>query len=333
MLKALGAAAALALGTPIALAAVVSGPTATASAPSSAAVAEIPADLLPVYVAAATTCPGMPWQVLAGIGFVESHHAGGHADPTTGDVSPPIVGPAIDGRPGFAAIPDPSSPDGWAHAAGPMQFLTTTFAAWAVLAPDRPPGATPDPNNAWDAIFTAARYLCSGADHLDDVRASILRYNRSDAYADQVLDKAYEYGLGGPSGSGVPLGGAGTGDAAVAAALTQLGVPYVWGGATPGVGFDCSGLVQWAYAQAGVPLPRTTFGQIDVGVPVSIDHLRPGDLVFSRSVRSGRQVVDMGHVAIYAGAGQVIVAPHTGDVVSIRPLASDRVQAVRRVAG
>jgi cell wall-associated NlpC family hydrolase len=332
VLKALGAAAALALGTPIALAAVVSGPTAIASAPSSAAVAEIPADLLPVYVTAATTCPGMPWQVLAGIGFVESHHAGGHADPTTGEVTPPIIGPPIDGRPGFAAIPDSASPDGWAHAVGPMQFLTTTFAAWGVVAPDRPPGATPSPNNAWDAIFTAARYLCSGAEQLEDVRSAILRYNHSDAYADRVLEKALEYGLGGPPPSDRVAGAAGAGDAAVAAALTQLGVPYVWGGETPGLGFDCSGLVQWAYAQAGVSLPRTTFGQIDIGMAVPLDELLPGDLVFSRSVRGG-QVVDMGHVAIYAGAGQVIVAPRTGDVVSVRPLDPSRVQATRRIAG
>lgn len=331
MLKALGAAAALVLGTPIALAAVVTGPTSTASGPSATAVAEIPADLLPVYVTAATMCPGLPWQVLAGIGFIESHHAGGHADPTTGQVAPPIVGPAIDGRPGFATLPDPASPDGWAHAVGPMQFLTTTFAAWGVVAPDRPPGATPDPNNAWDAIFTAARYLCAGADHLDDVRSAILRYNHSDDYANQVLEKATQYGLGGPASSALPAGAAGAGDAAVAAALTQLGVPYVWGGETPGVGFDCSGLVQWAYAQAGVSLPRTTFGQIDVGVPVPLDQLRPGDLVFSRSIRGG-QVVDRGHVAMYAGAGQVVVAPHTGDVVSLRPLDAGGVQDVRRVS-
>lgn len=330
VLKALGVAAALVLGTPVALAAVVSGPMSTDSAPSAAAVSEIPADLLPVYVTAAATCPGLPWQVLAGIGWVESHHAGGRADPTTGQVTPPIIGPAIDGRPGFAAIADPTSPDGWAHAVGPMQFLTTTFTGWAVLAPDRPPGATPDPNNAWDAIFTAARYLCAGADHLDDLRSAILRYNRSGAYVDEVLDKASEYGLGGPSAE-LPIGdSAGAGEAAVAAALTQLGVPYVWGGTTPGVGLDCSGLVQWAYAQAGVTLPRTTAGQVTAGVPVAVIELRPGDLVFTRSIRGG-QVVEMGHVAIYAGDGHVIVAPRTGDVVSVRPLDPARVQAVRRV--
>jgi cell wall-associated NlpC family hydrolase len=331
VLRVLGGVAAVVLGAPIALAAVITGPTSTASAPSPAAVAEIPADLLPVYETAATTCSGLPWQVLAGIGWAESHHAEGRADPATGDVDPPIIGPAIDGREGFAAIADPTSPDGWAHAVGPMQFLPTTFSAWAVLAPDRPPGATPNPNNAWDAIFTAARYLCGGADQIDDMRAAVLRYNHSDTYASNVLTKATEYGLGGPPADATS-GAPGVGDAAVAAALTQLGVPYVWGGKTAGAGFDCSGLVQWAYAQAGVTLPRTTFGQIAVGVPVAVDQLRPGDLVFSRSVRGG-QVVEMGHVAIYAGAGMVVVAPHSGDVVSIRALDVAGIQAARRVGG
>jgi len=318
--------------SPLGVAAIASGPIDSQTAPSATAATEIPADLLPVYMAAATTCPGLPWQVLAGIGFVESHHAQGRADPATGAVDPPIIGPAIDGRAGFATIRDPNSADGWAHAVGPMQFLTTTFAAWAVVAPDRPPGAVADANNAWDAVYTAATYLCGGKSHLDDVRPAVLRYNHSEAYADQVIAKAVEYGLG----SGQPQGGVlanGAGEAAVRAALTQLGVPYVWGGATPGVGFDCSGLVQWAYAQIGIQLPRTTTGQVTAGIAVAVDQFRPGDLIFTRSVRAGGVVVDEGHVAIYAGGGQVVVAPRTGDVVSVRSLVASSVQAARRVLG
>lgn len=323
---------ALLLSGPVAMAAVFTGPDDLESAPSERATTEVPADLLPVYMAAALTCPGLPWSVLAGIGWVESRHAGGSADPVSGDAAPHIVGPALDGRDGRAAIADASQPDGWARALGPMQFLSTTWSRWGLLAPDRPPGATPDVHNTWDAIYSAAAYLCGGRAAVGDVRAAVLRYNRSEAYYRQVMAKAAEYGGASPS-AGSGAGGAtvaGSASAVIAAALTQLGVPYRWGMETPGVGFDCSGLVQWAFAQAGVELPRTTSQQILSGVPVDrVEDVRPGDLVFTRSVRSG-QAIDGGHVAIYVGGGQVIVAPRTGDVVEVRPLGA-RVQAVRRV--
>lgn len=244
---------------PIAVAAMNTGPTDTPTAPSSAAQSEIPTDLFQVYMAAAATCPGLPWQVLAAVGWVESRHAGGRSDPATADVTPPIVGPPLDGSGGVRAIRDAAQPDGWARALGPMQFLSTTWIAWATLAPDRPPGASPDVNNAWDAIYSAARYLCGGRERLDDVKSALLRYNRSGAYVEQVMTKAVAYGLG----SGSPVTNTlvtGSADAVIAAAMTQLGVPYVWGAETPGVGFDCSGLVQWAFAQAGTrsPAPRSS---------------------------------------------------------------------------
>ncbi len=100
--------------------------------------------------------------------------------------------------------------------------------------------------------------------------------------------------------------GSGNGAAAVAAARSQLGVTYVWGGESPGRGFDCSGLTQWSWAQAGVSIPRTTYGQKNAGVTVSLSQAQPGDLVFYSGY---------GHVAMYIGGGQVIHAPHTGDVV------------------
>lgn len=163
---------------------------------------------------------------------------------------------------------------------------------------------------------------------MGELRQAILSYNRSDAYVGAVLEKARAYGMGGAVAS-VPLVN-GSGDRVVAAAMAQLGVPYVWGGDSPDAGFDCSGLVQWAYAQIGAAVPRTTSQQILVGAPVSLGELRPGDLVFSRSHRNGR-VVELGHVAIYAGGGQVVVAPRTGDVVSLRPLRAESVQVIRRV--
>ena len=79
---------------------------------------------------------------------------------------------------------------------------------------------------------------------------------------------------------------------AVRHALTQLGVPYVWGGTTPGVGLDCSGLTQWAYHEAGLDLPRLAQEQ-DVGTAVNQGSLRPGDLA-----------VWDGHVAMIVGNGR-----------------------------
>jgi cell wall-associated NlpC family hydrolase len=98
---------------------------------------------------------------------------------------------------------------------------------------------------------------------------------------------------------------------AVGYAMQELGTPYVWGGAAPG-GFDCSGLVMWAYAQVGVALPHSSYAQWGYGVPVSVDQLQPGDLVFFNG---------LGHVGMYIGGGQFIEAPHTGAFVQISNLA------------
>jgi peptidoglycan DL-endopeptidase CwlO len=100
------------------------------------------------------------------------------------------------------------------------------------------------------------------------------------------------------------------GGGAVGAAMSQLGTPYVWGGGSPG-GFDCSGLVTWAFAQVGVSVPHSTYSQYTLGVPVSKDQLQSGDLVFFDG---------LGHVGIYIGGGQFVHAPHTGDVVKVSSL-------------
>jgi len=86
-----------------------------------------------------------------------------------------------------------------------------------------------------------------------------------------------------------------------------LGVPYVWGGASPS-GFDCSGLIMYAYAQIGVSLPHSTYALWEMGVPVSQSQLQPGDIIFFNG---------LGHAGIYAGGGTFVHAPHTGDVVKV----------------
>jgi cell wall-associated NlpC family hydrolase len=96
----------------------------------------------------------------------------------------------------------------------------------------------------------------------------------------------------------------------VGVAMRYLGVPYVWGGSTPH-GFDCSGLVMYAFAQVGISLPHSSYAQFAMGTPVSIGQLQPGDLVFFAGAS---------HVGIYIGGGQFIHAPHTGDVVKISSL-------------
>jgi cell wall-associated NlpC family hydrolase len=98
----------------------------------------------------------------------------------------------------------------------------------------------------------------------------------------------------------------------VAIAMQYLGIPYVWGGASPSQGFDCSGLVSYVYAQIGIYLPHHAASAYGYGVPVAYSELAPGDLVFF----SG-----LGHMGMYIGGGQFIHAPHTGDVVKISTLA------------
>jgi cell wall-associated NlpC family hydrolase len=96
----------------------------------------------------------------------------------------------------------------------------------------------------------------------------------------------------------------------VGIAMRYLGVPYVWAGASPR-GFDCSGFVMYVFAQIGVSLPHSSYAQFNMGTPVSISQLQPGDLVFFTGAS---------HVGIYIGGGQFIHAPHTGDVVKISSL-------------
>lgn len=108
----------------------------------------------------------------------------------------------------------------------------------------------------------------------------------------------------------------GNAQSVVSAALSQIGTPYVWGGSTPGVGLDCSGLVQYAYSRAGVSLGRITTAQEGAGQRVSLNSLQPGDIIFWGGAGASY------HDAIYIGGGQYVHAPQPGESVKIGTISS-----------
>ena len=262
--------------------------------PSTEARADIPPDLLGLYQQAAARCPSLPWPVLAGIGKVESNHN-----------QPPQQVSA-------------------AGAQGPMQFLPAT---WSQYGTDGNADGKADPFDPADAIGAAADYLCDHNARADLVTAvasyncgGILTCLRDAAgpggYATRVLAWADRY-------SDIDAASAPTGPAALVAvqvALAQVGTPYLWGGETPQAGFDCSGLVQYAYAHAGLDLPRTAQTQHDTG-PLLPENVEPaaGDLVFF-----GDDLRHIHHVGIALGQGRMVDAPHTGALVRVEPIAGFR---------
>jgi membrane-bound lytic murein transglycosylase B len=184
---------------------------ATKSAPPPASVVNsprapgIPSMALAAYRNAeqmmATSNPdcGVSWNLLAGIGRIESGHANGGATDARGTAVQPIYGPALDGTlPGNETIVQSSVAGSvtYSRAMGPMQFLPGT---WARYAADGDGDGVADPQNLYDSTLAAARYLCSGGMNLRDpsqVMAAILRYNNSIPYARNVLGWAAAYATG-----------------------------------------------------------------------------------------------------------------------------------------
>jgi cell wall-associated NlpC family hydrolase len=121
-------------------------------------------------------------------------------------------------------------------------------------------------------------------------------------------------GDGQPGGPGPGAGpGSGQGAIAVQAALTQVGMPYAWGGAAPG-GFDCSGLVMWAFQQAGIALPHSSQALAHGGQPVSLSDLQPGDVLTFYS--------DASHAGLYIGDGLMVHSSTYGVPVRVVPMNS-----------
>jgi cell wall-associated NlpC family hydrolase len=117
------------------------------------------------------------------------------------------------------------------------------------------------------------------------------------------------------------------GQRAARIAVKAVGVPYRWGGASPSGGFDCSGLIYWAYGRLGVELPHSSYALYDLGRRVARSRMKPGDLVFF----SG-----LGHVGLYLGRGRMVHAPQSGRTVEVVSLRGShygsRLVGARRIA-
>jgi len=254
------------------------------TAPSATATSSIPAAMLALYQQAAATCPGLPWTVLAAIGTIESDN-------------------------GQSTLPGVQSGANSAGAEGDMQELASTFAEYDTPVP--PGGANPpSPYDPTDAVYAAARMLCAnGAANGANLNQAIFDYNHASWYVNEVLALAQTYGQ-----TQAQTVAAGTAPGvALDWALAQVGTPYIWGGEAPGVGFDCSGLVQAAYKVAGISLPRVAQDQYDGTAKLGPGNpVEPGDLIFF-----GGGPSDVTHVGIYVGNGQMVDAPHTGADVRV----------------
>ena len=273
-----------------AVSSLVGGGGGDTSQPSSSALADIPGDYLALYRAAAATCPGLDWSVLAAIGKVETDH-------------------------GRSQLPGVHSGHNGAGAEGPMQFLPSTFVSYDQPVP--PGGATPpSPYDPVDAIYAAARLLCAnGARNNANIHAAIFAYNHADWYVSEVLTQAAQYASAQAAGTNTSAGPAAL--AAINYAQGQLGLPYEWGGSGPAAGdtgFDCSGLTQAAYAAAGISLPHNADAQYRQGpaVPAGAP-LLPGDLVFYGTQQH------LHHVGLYVGNGLMIDAPDVHKNVQLVP--------------
>ncbi|PRX07821.1 UNVERIFIED_ORG: transglycosylase protein with SLT domain [Actinomadura viridilutea] len=278
----------------------------------------IPADYLALYKKAGEEY-GIPWNVLAGIGKVETNH-------------------------GTSRLPGVTSGENYAGAGGPMQFLEATFREFGV---DGNNDNKKDRYDPADAIPSAARYLKhNGAP--ERMRTAIFMYNHSWDYVNLVLEWAQRYADGDfkvVQSNGIecddnelPPGVDGLVQRIIAFAMAQRGKRYIFGANGPDA-WDCSSLMQGAYRSVGLRIPRTTFEQWPFGVRVPKGQERPGDLVFFNS-GPGTSPDNPGHVGMVIGDNKMIVAscatcvPNIGVkpykrsdwVGTTRPLATDNLK-------
>lgn len=260
-------------------------------------------------------------------------------------ISPALLAADTKAESGFRAVVSPAGAKGY------TQFMDPT---WVVYGKDDDGNGTASQGDIGDAVMAQGRYFCEIARQVDGWIADgsvtgdplslyIASYNAGEfaiknaggmpsggdyssetqPYVQRVLSFIPEFEQPGARGEFTPSNGGGSD--VVDAAREYLGAPYVWGGGgaggPTGGGFDCSGLTQYAYARATAGknmLPRTSEQQWTVGTEIPMSEAKPGDLVFG-----GWQATGPGHVGIYAGDGQMVHAPTTGDVVKQAPVQAD----------
>jgi cell wall-associated NlpC family hydrolase len=157
---------------------------------------------------------------------------------------------------------------------------------------------------------------------LDSANSQIRQIMRVDEAAEQAASAADFVDAVRAAGGSIDMSAPATppnatAAAAIAAARSRIGMPYVWGATGPD-SFDCSGLTQWSYAHAGIALPRTAAEQWNAGPHPSLTQLEPGDLIFYALNTSDPATIH--HVTMYIGHGMMIAAPHTGENVQIQPV-------------
>ncbi|MEV0165455.1 transglycosylase protein with SLT domain [Nonomuraea fuscirosea] len=266
---------------------------------SDSASSDIPAAYLELYKDYGKRI-GVQWNILAAVGKRETDH-------------------------GRSDLPGVKNGTNSAGAAGPMQFLISTWGGKARVpmsskftgyASDGDGDGVGDVYNPADAILGAARMLKrNGAP--ENVRQALFVYNRAWWYVDQVEEIARKYAKSGavevpPQASeecDEPLVEAAPSDVVAKIlqfALAQRGKPYLWGGTGPD-SFDCSGVIYAAYKAAGLTIPRTTFGQWPFGVKVLEGEEEPGDLVFFNA-GPGTSANNPGHVGLVVSKGKMLEA-------------------------
>ncbi|WP_432105881.1 C40 family peptidase [Streptomyces sp. bgisy091] len=261
------------------------------------------------------------------------------AGDTCPEISPNLLAALLTQESGFN--PKASSPVG---AQGIAQFMPSTWETHGIDANGDSKRDVWDPE---DAIPSSGKYLCTLADDVKDVpgdqQSNILAaYNAGPGAVKKYggvppYKETQNYVQSISTLANKPSGGKSTSSsqavAAVNAAEAQLGTPYSWGGGNANgpskgsccspngisgastTGFDCSGLVLYAYAEAGIHLPRTAAAQYAESEPVGPGEMRPGDLVFY-----GTSAASIHHVGIYVGDGWIINAPRPGAEVRYDPM-------------